>query len=70
MLLAANKDILKKNGTTGYEVFYTDLLGFWRELYYNPLLEKNDYDIKNIFLESSDFNPETNWRKIVSERPS
>ena len=75
MLLAANKDILKKNGTTGYEVFYTDLLGFWRELYYNPLLEKNDYDISNIFsgansLTIDDFNTQTNWRKIVSERPS
>lgn len=22
-----------KNGITGYEIYYTDVLGFWRDLY-------------------------------------
>ena len=32
------------NGVTGYETFYSDMLGFWRLLYY-PLTEENDFDV-------------------------
>lgn len=41
-----NPNTLLLDNSTGYEVFYTDLLGFWRQLYYNPLLEKPEYDIE------------------------
>jgi hypothetical protein len=34
-------------GYTGYEVFYTDILGFWRQLYFNPILENENYELEN-----------------------
>lgn len=72
LMQEANYEILKKDGTTGYEIFYTDILGFWRDLYYNPLLEKKEYDITTIGekRELEDYNDKTCWWKIVSTRPS
>ena len=68
-----NKDILQLDDTTGYEVFYTDLLGFWRQLYYNPLLENIEFDIEentNYLYTYLDYVPETCWNKIIYSAPS
>lgn len=72
-LLQNNSDILQLDNSTGYEVFYTDLLGFWRQLYYNPLLEKIDYSIEEDTAYAYtylDYSPSTYWNNIVSTAPS
>ena len=33
------------NWKTGYEVFYEDILGFWRQLYFDPLYESLNYEL-------------------------
>jgi hypothetical protein len=76
--MGLTKDELEKPGyefnsyTTGYEVFYTDILGFWRQLYYNPLLEKSTYELENnvIGYSQTDYDSETAWYKMVSLDPS
>lgn len=73
LLQERNSAILKDDGTTGYEIFYTDVLGFWRQLYYNPLLEENTYDINDAsagMLTVDDFNSETYWLKMIQTQPS
>lgn len=59
-------------GYTGYEVFYTDILGFWRQLYFNPILENENYELENNVIGYSqlDYNPITNWYKQVLIDPS
>ena len=61
LILRKNNPTLCNNdrGLTGYEPFYKDLLGFWRELY-NPFLEseKNThylYDVEDYFNETSKY---------------
>ena len=33
------------NQNTGYEAFYEDILGFWRQLYFDPLYEDFEYEL-------------------------
>lgn len=73
LLWQNNSDILQHNGTTGYEVFYTDVLGLWRYLYYNPFFEKNDYDIEEATAKALtiyDFCISTNWINKIYTAPS
>lgn len=68
-----NPTTLQKDNSTGYEVFYTDVLGFWRQLYYNPLLEDIDFSIEentNYAYTYLDYSYETFWNKIVYSAPS
>ena len=70
-LYNSNQDVLLKTGLTGYEVFYTDMLSFWRTLYYSPLLEKDDYDIEEAtLLKVNNFNLQTLWNNAVEEDPT
>lgn len=59
-------------GYTGYEVFYTDILGFWRQLYFNPILESENYKLEDNVIGYSqlDYDMETNWYKQVFLDPS
>lgn len=54
---------------TTYEPFYEDLLGFWRQLYYNPLYESLDYSLPDGYT-VEDYDKENSWHKDVSENPS
>lgn len=60
-LKANNEDYA--NGKTGYEIYYTDIVGFWRELYNpNPKEEEKDqYYAKG--------EPDQYWNKDVIKRP-
>ena len=60
-LKANNEDYA--NGKTGYEIYYTDIIGFWRELYNpNPKEEEKDqYYNKG--------EPDQYWNKDVIQRP-
>lgn len=72
-LIQNNPTTLQKDNSTGYEVFYTDVLGFWRQLYYNPLLEDVDFSIEentNYAYTYLDYSYETFWNKIVYSAPS
>lgn len=73
ILVQNNSENLQKNDNTGYEVFYTDVLGFWRQLYYNPLLENIDFDIEqntNYVYSYLDYSSETFWNKVIYSAPS
>lgn len=60
-------------GKTGYEQYYTDLQGFWRELY-NPLIteqdklyaEVNDYE----YYSSDDKKHKPYWNKLIHQDPT
>lgn len=67
------------NRITTYEPFYTDLLGFWRQLYYDPIYEPLDYELPDGYTledygyyddEESSFNNYGGWNKTVYENPS
>ena len=66
-----NKYISRK---TGYEAFYEDILGFWRQLYFDPLYEPLEYelpfgyDINDYWWNEND--PRNGWHKDVFENPS
>ena len=51
------------DGKTGYEHYYTDILGFWRQLY-NPTPEERE---KDLFYDS--FSDRYAWAKDVYESP-
>lgn len=56
-------------GKTGYEYYYTELEGYWRELY-NPFMlpedqARNKYEIYN----PEDYNEDTYWNKIIYVKP-
>lgn len=50
-LIAANPDLCA-NGTTGYEQYYSDIQGFWRDLY-NPEPQPNYIEYVSIDIDSS-----------------
>lgn len=52
-------------GKTGYEVFYTDILSFWRELYFNPLHESFNYQLPFGY-KASEYNA-NGWHKTVTD---
>lgn len=65
------------NGVTGYEAFYSDMLGFWRLLYY-PLTEENEFDTSltynhnDLDIEIKDYYIEgehRGWNKNIYESP-
>ena len=67
------------NQITKYEPFYADLLGFWRQLYYDPLYESLDYELPDGYTledygyyddEDSTFNTYGGWHKTVYENPA
>lgn len=67
-LAQANPEIYP-SGRTGYEGYYTDLQGFWRELY-NPELDKDSEDPNkdNYYLNNTDGDKKY-WNKTVYEAP-
>ena len=62
LTIAANNPQFYANGTTGYEQYYIDMQGFWRELY-KPNLEAGDDEA---YYTSGD---RKHWNKYVFERP-
>lgn len=73
VLYQNNKNILQSDYSTGYETFYTDLLGFWRYLYYNPILENIDFSLEentSYNYTYLDYSIETYWNKIMYTDPS
>lgn len=66
------------NQITTYEPFYTDLLGFWRQLYYDPIYEPLDYELPDGYTledygyydEKGSFHSYGGWHKTVYENPS
>lgn len=59
------------DGKTGYEQYYTDLQGFWRQLY-NPMITEQDKEFAEIngfqYYESDDEKPY--WNKLIHEDPT
>lgn len=71
LLRERNSNILQENYTTGYEPFYTDMISNWRFLYFNPLLETIEYNIKFATgNEGTDYDSETNWLSSLKYYPS
>lgn len=54
-----------KNGKTGYEHYYVDMEGFWRQLY-NPELQEEDEDYDKYYHEGKD----CYWNKAKNEDPN
>ena len=54
---------------TGYEVFYEDILGFWRQLYFDPLYESLDYELP-IGYSLEDYADYNGWHRDVYENPA
>lgn len=54
---------------TGYEAFYEDILGFWRQLYFDPLYEPLDYELP-IGYNIEDYVDYNGWHKDVYENPN
>lgn len=52
--IAKNNPDLYPTGITGYEQYYTDLEGFWRQLYWPYKQQKSDIDIKDLNYEGVD----------------
>ena len=69
--LMKNNPGLFRNGKTGYETYYEDLLSFWR-LLYNPQSEDNEiYVLKKSTEETFEsFNKKQYWNRNVFEDPS
>ena len=61
--VAAANPVLYPTGRTGYENYYTDLQGFWRELY-NP--NPKEDECNNYYLSEE---KEAYWNKLVYEQP-
>ena len=61
-IIAANPDY--PTGRTGYEQYYTDILGFWRDLY-NPEAEKEESIKDQFYLDGE----HQYWNKNVYEHP-
>ena len=59
---------------TGYEAFYEDILGFWRQLYYDPLYEPLDYELpvgyklEDYWWDEGD--SRNRWHRDVFDNPS
>ena len=71
MLLDTNKTLLKDNFTLGYEPFYTDMISNWRSLYFNPILEDYEYNIKEAtgnYL--SDYDKDNSWIQLLRLAPN
>ena len=69
-LIEANPQYEQTGGITGYEPFYTDILGFWRQLYFNPALEPVSYRIEDYCsFTLEDYNPQTCWNLDVEKKP-
>lgn len=71
MLLSTNKSLVKDNFTLGYEPFYTDMISNWRSLYFNPILESYEYNIKEAtgnYL--NDYNRDTSWIQLLRTAPN
>lgn len=60
---------LYATGTTGYEQYYTDIQGFWRELY-NPFLTEDDDKYDEYYQISDKDIYEPYWNKMVAESPA
>lgn len=66
------------NQITKYEPFYEDLLGFWRQLYYDPIYESLNYQLPDGYtLEDygyydgeDSFHSYGGWHKTVYENPA
>lgn len=54
---------------TGYEAFYEDILGFWRQLYFDPLYEPLDYELP-IGYSLEDYIDYNGWHRDVFENPN
>lgn len=69
-----HNDNLYLSWKTGYEAFYEDILGFWRQLYYDPLYEPLDYELPvGYSLEDywwGDNDSRNGWHKDVYNNPS
>lgn len=55
--------------TTGYEHYYSDFLGFWRQLYYDPIYEDLTYELPVGYF-PTDYDETTGWHKDVNDNPS
>ena len=62
-IIAANPDIFP-SGQTGYEQYYIDMIGFWRQLY-NPELPSTD-EAYSDYYHSGD---KIHWNKNIYEHP-
>ena len=60
----STKECLYPQGKTGYEAYYTDILGFWRTVY-NPDLDITEIPYGGLFL--NDYDPEGNYYKKKSD---
>ena len=63
------------NCITTYEDFYADMLGFWRQLYFDPLYEPLNYELPigylaEDFMYEDNFLIRSNWHKDVYINPS
>jgi hypothetical protein len=72
--LSTNNGDLYPSGKTGYEMFYTDLQGYWRELY-NPDAMKSTQtgpyvEEKISETKSGMFSKETGWNQNVLSNPA
>ena len=63
--LAKNNEQFYPSGQTGYEQYYIDLLGFWRQLY-DPTLTADDTNYNDYYHSEDSRN---NWNKNVYESP-
>ena len=71
MLINKNQTMLYDDYSTGYEPFYTDLISNWRYLYYNPLLESFEYDIKSATGNTiEEYNKNNYWLISIQKYPS
>lgn len=62
-VIAANPDIFP-SGQTGYEQYYIDMIGFWRQLY-NPELTSTDEEYSDYYHDGD----KIHWNKNVYEHP-
>ena len=66
------------NQITTYESFYADLLGFWRQLYYDPIYEPLNYELPDGYTledygyydEKDSFHSYGGWHKAIYENPA